>query len=48
LLANFAGGVFLIILRPIKVGDFVTVGGITGTVKEVGLFTRRSTRRTTC
>ena len=39
LLANFAGGVFLIILRPLKVGDFVTVGGITGTVKEVGLFT---------
>ncbi|EXI92482.1 MAG: Small-conductance mechanosensitive channel [Candidatus Accumulibacter sp. BA-94] len=39
LLANFAGGVFLIILRPIKVGDFVTVGGVTGTVKEVGLFT---------
>ncbi len=38
LLANFAGGVFLIILRPIKVGDFVTVAGITGTVKEVGLF----------
>jgi small conductance mechanosensitive channel len=39
MLANFAGGVFLIILRPIKVGDFVTVGGITGTVHEVGLFT---------
>lgn len=39
LLANFAGGVFLIILRPLKVGDFVTVGGITGTIKEVGLFT---------
>jgi len=39
LLANFAGGVFLIILRPIKVGDFVTIGGITGTVHEVGLFT---------
>lgn len=39
LLANFAGGVFLIILRPIKVDDFVTVGGITGTVKEIGLFT---------
>lgn len=38
LLANFAGGVFLIILRPIKVGDFVTVAGITGTVREVGLF----------
>ncbi len=38
LLANFAGGVFLIVLRPIKVGDFVTVAGVTGTVKEVGLF----------
>ncbi len=38
LLANFAGGVFLIVLRPIKVGDFVTVGGVTGTVKEIGLF----------
>jgi small conductance mechanosensitive channel len=38
LLANFAGGAFLIVLRPFKVGDFVTVGGVTGTVKEVGLF----------
>ena len=38
LLANFAAGAFMIILRPIKVGDFVTVGGVTGTVKEVGLF----------
>ena len=28
----------MIILRPIKVGDFVTVGGVTGTVKEIGLF----------
>ena len=38
LLANFAAGAFMIILRPIKVGDFVTAGGVTGTVKEVGLF----------
>jgi small conductance mechanosensitive channel len=38
LLSNFAAGVFLIILQPFKVGDFVTVGGITGTVEEVGLF----------
>jgi small conductance mechanosensitive channel len=38
LLANFAAGVFLVILQPFKVGDFVTVGGITGTVHEVGLF----------
>lgn len=38
LLANFAGGVFLVILRPIKVGDFVSAGGLVGTVKEIGLF----------
>jgi small conductance mechanosensitive channel len=38
LLSNFAAGVFLVILQPFKVGDFVTVGGITGTVEEVGLF----------
>lgn len=38
LLSNFAAGAFLIVLRPFKVGDFVTVGGVTGTVKEIGLF----------
>jgi len=38
LLSNFAAGVFLIILQPFKVGDFVTAGGVTGTVEEVGLF----------
>jgi small conductance mechanosensitive channel len=37
LLANFAAGAFMI-LRPIKVGDFVTAGGVTGTVREIGLF----------
>jgi small conductance mechanosensitive channel len=38
LLSNFAAGAFIMVLRPIKTGDFVTVGGITGTVKEIGLF----------
>lgn len=38
LMANFAAGAFLVVLRPFKVGDFVTVAGVTGTVKEVGLF----------
>jgi len=28
----------MIILQPIKVGDFVTAGGVTGTVREIGLF----------
>lgn len=38
LLANFAAGAFLIVLRPFKVGDFVTLAGLTGTVTEIGLF----------
>ncbi len=38
LLANFAAGAFLIVLRPFKKGDFVTAGGVTGTVEEIGLF----------
>jgi small conductance mechanosensitive channel len=38
LLANFAAGVFLVFLRPFKIGDFVTAGGITGTVNTIGLF----------
>ena len=38
LLSNFAAGAFLIVLKPFKVGDFVTAGGVTGTVKEIGLF----------
>jgi len=39
LLSNFAAGAFLVVLRPMKVGDFVTVAGVTGTVTELGLFT---------
>ncbi len=38
LLANFAAGAFIIVLRPFKVGDFVTAGGVTGTITEIGLF----------
>jgi small conductance mechanosensitive channel len=38
LLANFAAGVFLMVLRPFRVGDAVTAAGVTGTVREVGLF----------
>jgi small conductance mechanosensitive channel len=38
LLANFAAGIFLVILQPFKVGDFVLAGGVMGTVEEVGLF----------
>ena len=38
LLANFAAGVFLIMLRPFKVGDAISAGGASGEVKEIGMF----------
>jgi small conductance mechanosensitive channel len=38
LLSNLAAGAFLIVLKPFKVGDFISAGGVTGTVKEIGLF----------
>jgi small conductance mechanosensitive channel len=38
LLAHFAAGAFIVVLRPFKVGDFVTAGGVTGTVREIGMF----------
>ena len=38
LLTHFAAGVFMQVLRPFKVGDFVQAGGVTGTVAEIGLF----------
>ena len=41
LLAHLAAGFFLLILRPFKVGDFISVSGIQGTVEDVGLFVTR-------
>jgi small conductance mechanosensitive channel len=38
MLGNFAAGAFMLVLRPFKVGDFVSAGGVTGTVHELGLF----------
>jgi len=38
MLGNFAAGAFMLVLRPFKVGDFIGIGGIVGTVHEVGLF----------
>lgn len=38
LLANFAAGLFLLTFRPFKVGDVIAAAGISGTVREIGLF----------
>jgi len=39
LLANFAAGIFLVVLRPFKLGDYITAAGQTGTVSDIGLVT---------
>jgi small conductance mechanosensitive channel len=38
MLGNFAAGAFMLVLRPFKVGDFVQIGGVVGTIHELGLF----------
>lgn len=38
-LSNFAAGVMLLVFRPFKVGDVVSVAGQTGKIDEIGLFT---------
>lgn len=37
-LSNFAGGVLIIGLKPFKLGDWIEVNGISGSVKEISLF----------
>jgi small conductance mechanosensitive channel len=37
-LSNFASGVLMMIFKPVKVGDFVEVGGAKGTVKAIQIF----------
>ncbi|RAV30170.1 mechanosensitive ion channel family protein [Sinomicrobium soli] len=36
-LANFAGGVLILIFKPFRVGDFIEAQGLSGTVKEIGI-----------
>ena len=38
-LSNVAAGVLLLVLRPYKVGDVIDVGGASGTVQRLDLFT---------
>jgi len=44
-LSNVAAGVMLLVLRPFRVGHFVQAGGISGTIREIGLFTTLMTTR---
>ncbi len=42
-LSNFASGIMLLIFRPFRAGDYVEVGGVAGSVTEVGIFSSRLT-----
>lgn len=37
-LSHFSSGVMILLFRPFVLDDFVTIGGHTGTVKDVGVF----------
>ncbi len=37
-LSNIAAGMMIIIFRSFKIGDYITAGGSSGTVDEIGLF----------
>jgi len=37
-LSNFAAGILLIIFKPFKVGDFVEIAGVGGTIQEIQIF----------
>jgi len=37
-LANFAGGVLILLLKPFKVGDWISAQGVDGSVKEISIF----------
>ncbi len=37
-LQNFAGGVMILLFKPMKVGDFIEAQGYSGTVKEIQIF----------
>jgi len=37
-LSNFAAGVMILVFRPFVVGNWVEVGGVAGSVQEIGMF----------
>lgn len=37
-LSNFAGGIIIIIMRPFKIGDYISSNGQEGTVEDIKLF----------
>ena len=42
-LANFAGGVLILLIKPFRVGGFISAQGVDGTVKEISIFNTKLT-----
>ncbi|MBE5922088.1 MAG: mechanosensitive ion channel [Lachnospiraceae bacterium] len=40
-LSNFAGGVMILLMRPFKVGDYISANGVEGVVERIDLFYTR-------
>ncbi|MDT0539239.1 mechanosensitive ion channel domain-containing protein [Croceitalea sp. P059] len=40
-LANFAGGVLILLFKPFKVGDWISAQGVDGAVKEITIFSTK-------
>ena len=40
-LANFAGGVLILIFKPFKVGDWISAQGLDGSVKQITIFSTK-------
>ncbi len=42
-LANFAGGVLILLFKPFRVGDWISAQGVDGAVKEISIFNTKLT-----
>ncbi len=40
-LANFAGGVLILVFKPFKVGDWISAQGLDGSVKQISIFSTK-------
>lgn len=42
-LSNFAGGILILLLKPFKLGDFISAQGVDGTVVDISIFNTKLT-----
>jgi small-conductance mechanosensitive channel len=47
-IGNFIAGIFLMMARPFKVGNYVRIGTVEGIVSEITIITQKSLQQTHC